>query len=203
MRCAMLVLMAALAAASCSDSPTEPEPNEKVESALEFLKFPAALLPLIEQQGSFYAVAGEHREMVLRYAPETPGEEGEEFLSFDVPGDALYRKPDGSPFVRGDSVLIKVTVADDGRFLFRFEPSGLEFNPEHPAELEINYLRTEGDYDGDGDSDGEDQALEEKLSIWKQENVGDPWVKVGTVKFEDVDEIEAKVFSFTGFAVAA
>jgi hypothetical protein len=203
MRYAMLVLMAALLAAGCADSPTEPEPNEKMESALEFLKFPADLLPLVQQADSFYAVAGEHRELVLRYAPETPGEEGEEFLTFDVPGDALYKKPDGSLFVRGDSVLIKVQVADDGRFLFRFEPSGLQFNPDHPAELEINYLRTEGDYDGDGDSDGHDQELEDKLSIWKQEAEGDPWVKVGTVKFEDVDEIEAKVFSFTGFAVAA
>jgi hypothetical protein len=54
----------------------------------------------------------------------TPADTGEEFLRFEVPGDGLFRKPDGSAFQTGDSILITVTIDDPSRFLFRFEPLG-------------------------------------------------------------------------------
>ena len=193
-------LAVALLGTGCEDGAG---PEEGVdESALEFLRFPADLAPLATRDTSFWAVAGQDRELILRYRP-LPGEsEGEEFLDFDVSASALLRRPDGGSFVEGDSIEIRVEVAPDGRFLFRFEPSGLQFSPDHPAELEITYLRLDGDLDGDGDVDPDDDAFEDRLQLWKQEAPGEPWFPVGTVKIEELDEVEADILSFTGFAIA-
>lgn len=189
---------------ACADSSTEPEVVEVEESDLRFLRFPPDLRPLVTRAGSFWAVAGENRELVLRYAPEDPDDdEGDEFLRFKVSGNSLLRRPDGTRFQRGDSVRISVRVDEGGRFLFEFEPTGLIFDPEHPAELKVTYRRLGEDLDGDGDSDSDDDELERRMSVWKRERPGDPWRRVGTVKFEESKEVEAKIESFTGFCIAA
>lgn len=195
-------LLVALLVSGCSDA-TGPADESVSEDQLVFLQFSAAALPLAEREGSFWAVRGEGRELILRYAPEEPGEEGEEFLKFKVGGNALLRRPDGSAFADGDSVRITVRVDTTGRFLFDFEPSGLVFDPDDEAELEIRYRRADDDYNKDGRVDSEDLEVESRLSIWKQERPGEPWVRQGTVRFEDNDELKAKVTSFTGFAVAS
>ncbi|MGH7482589.1 MAG: hypothetical protein ACRELV_10570 [Longimicrobiales bacterium] len=191
--------------AACDDGPTAPPetPPVKLEDELTFVRFPPELLSRIEREGSVWAVRGENRELVLNYLPEAGEEEGEEFLEFDIPGEALLRRPDGAAFAEGDSILITISVATDGRFLFDFQPSGLIFDPDHPAELEVTYRRAEGDLNGDGSVDGEDDELERELSIWKQEAEGQPWIRVGSATFELNDEIEADIFGFTGFCVAA
>ena len=201
-----LVALGALAVltgvpSGCDDGagPTEEGVDE---SALTFLHFPAELQPLVTPADSFYAVKGDDRMLVLRYVPEEPGEEGEEFLEFRVPGDALLRRPDGTLFQEGDSVLIRVEVAEDGRFLFDFQPSGLEFDPDHAPRLRVTYRAVGGDLDGDGDDDADDDEFEDELGLWKQESPGQPWFPVGTIKLEDFDEIEGEIFGFTGFAIA-
>lgn len=190
--------------AGCGDS-TSPEEVEGIpEAELQFLHFPADLAPLATRDTSFWAVAGEDRELVIHYRP-LPGEEGEdpeEFLEFEVPGEALYQRPDGSLFVRGDSVQIRVQVDPDGRFLFHFSPSGLHFSPEHPARLEVTYIRLDGDLNGDGEVDEDDEEIEQNLRIWKQESPGAPWFPVGTIQVEEADELEGEITSFTGFAIA-
>lgn len=178
-------------------------PEEGVpESELTFLRFPPDLQPLVTRVDSFYAVKGENRRLVLRYLPEEPGELGEEFLEFRVPGDALLRRPDGTLFQRGDSVLIRVEVAGDGRFLFDFQPSGLEFDPENAPRLRVTYRAIGGDLDSDGDVDEDDDALERELRLWRQEAPGELWFPIGVIKLEDVDEIDGEIFGFTGFAIA-
>ncbi|MGH7477035.1 MAG: hypothetical protein ACRELD_12145 [Longimicrobiales bacterium] len=197
-----ILVAAVLLAPGCGDS-TAPEAEAVPESQLEFVRFPADLQPLVTRQGSVWAVKGESSELVLRYQAEPGEDEGEEFLEFDIPGNALLRRPDGTLFQRGDSVLITVTVDDGGRFLFHFEPSGLVFDPDHAPELEITYRRVGGDLNGDGTVDDDDDDLEDRMSLWRQERPGLPWFRIGTVKFEDLDEVEAEIFSFTGFAIAA
>lgn len=178
-------------------------PQEGVpETELTFLRFPPDLQPLVTREASFYAVKGESRELVMRYVPEEVSEEGEEFLEFRVPGDALLRRPDGTLFQEGDSVLIRVEVAEDGRFLFDFQPSGLEFDAGHPPRLRVTYRGVEGDYDGDGDIDEDDDELEEELRLWRQEAPGELWFPMGVIKLDDVDEIDGEIFGFTGFALA-
>ncbi len=196
------LLLSCAMAGSCAET-TGPDPDAPVpEEQLQFLRFPPDLAPLVQRQGSFWAVKGQNREIVLRYAPEPGEDEGEEFLEFEVSGNSLLRRPNGTLFQRGDSVLITVAVDPDNRMLFNFEPSGLQFDPAHPAELEITYRRLRGDLNGDGQSDGRDRDIERRIRIWKQERPGQPWRPLGTARFEDAKELEAKITSFTGFCIA-
>lgn len=194
------LLLAAGLGWGCQDA-TDPEQGVP-ESELTFLRFPANVQPLVTRTGSFYAVKGKSRELVLRYQPEEVGEQGEEFLEFRVPGNALLERPDGTPFAEGDSVLITVTVAEDGRFLFDFQPSGLAFDPEHAPRLRVTYRILEGDLDDDGDLDQADEELEEELRLWRQQAPGELWYPMGVIKLDDVDEIDGEIFHFTGFAIA-
>lgn len=199
MRAMRWCLLVALAGAGCSES-TGPEPGI-TEAELQFLRFPATP-PVETLQASFWAVKGDNRELEIRYLPDEPGEEGEEFLEFRVPAEGLLRRPDGSLFADGDSIRITVTLSEDGRFLFRFQPSGLRFDPEHPARLDITYRGVDGDLNGDGNVDGNDEDLKSRLRVWKQERVGEPWFPIGTLHIEDFDEIEGEITSFTGFCIA-
>ncbi len=193
-----------LVAMGCGEDSTEPVDEGVPEEQLRFLRFPADLATPATMDTSFWAVRGEDRRLVLRYEPE-PGQDpadAEEFLEFRVREKSLHRRPDGSLFQDGDSVRIRVTVDPDGRFLFRFEPSGLDFSATDPAELEIEYVRLGGDLDDDGDVDLEDVEFEQRMRLWKQEAPGEPWFPVGTIKIEELDEIRGEVTSFTGFAIA-
>ncbi|MEZ4587201.1 MAG: hypothetical protein R2909_12430 [Gemmatimonadales bacterium] len=81
-------------------------------------------------------------------------------------------------------------------------PSGIQFSSSKPAELKLDYEETEGDLDGDGDHDDEDDAIETRLSIWRQEDPGDPFVKIGTVKTEGARELKAFLTSFSRYAIS-
>lgn len=158
--------------------------------------------PLVAMQATFWAKVGDGRDVRLSYQGATPADTAQEFLRFEVPGDGLYRKPDGSPFVTGDSILITVTVLDPARFHFEFEPSGLRFSPEHPARLKVKYFNAEHDFNGDGVEDPDDDAIETVLDLWRRTGPGALWFKIGAVKFEELDELDANIFSFTEHAVA-
>ena len=189
----MFLLLAAAVGASCSDT-TDPD-DSKPEAQLTFLRFdsPDAITT---RTGSFWAVKGRDRELEIRYS------DGEDFLEFRVSSVSLLRAPDGRTYQDGDSVLITVTVDPTNRIIVYFEPSGLIFNPTEPARLEMNYLKADDDIDHDGDHDGDDESLEARLQIWKQEQPGQPWVPQNSFRIGG-DEIEARIYSFTGFAMAS
>lgn len=193
-------LIVALILGACGDDGTEPE-TARSEDELQFVRF-AATPPLETMQVSFWAVRGDDREAEIRYASADPDEDGEKFLEFKVPGDALLRRPDGTVFAEGDSIRITITVSPDGRFLFDMQPSGLVFDPRNPARLRIRYAEVEGDLNGDGESDSDDEDLELRLRVWRQELPGQPWVPVGTLRVEDLEEIEGTINGFTGFCIA-
>lgn len=199
-----MALCAALLTAACDGSSTAPGPPDegRLESQLDIVRFPPDLLPLVQREGSFWAVKGEDRRLELSYAPEQSGEDGEDFLEFRVSAESLLRRPDGTLFAEGDSVLITVEVDDAGRFLFSFQPSGLRFDPERPAELRVWYRRVDGDVDGDGDDDEDDDDLEGRLRLWKQEAPGARWFPLGTLRDIEVDEVDADIDGFTGFVLA-
>lgn len=198
------LLLPGLLLACGDDEPTAPADDApRDETELRFVRFPDSIFPRAQREGSFWAVAGEHRELVLRYEPDEPGEEAEEFLELDVPANALLRRPDGTAFEEGDSIRITVRVDDAARFLFRFEPSGLVFDPDHAAELEVTYRRAGDDLDDDGDVDDDDREFERDLRLWRQESPGDPWEPLGTLQLEELDEVEADITGFTGFALAS
>jgi hypothetical protein len=198
---AALAAALGLALAACDGrSPTEERPVDETE--LTVVRAAEGTLPLQAASVSFWALRGRDREGVLRYVPAPGEEEGEEFLAFKVPGGSLLRRPDGTPFGAGDSVLVTITVVDPRLFLFEFQPGGLRFDPRNPARLEVSYRRADRDYDGDGDEDGADDDFERELAFWRQERPGQPWFPVSTLRIEDLEEVEADLTGFTRYAVA-
>jgi hypothetical protein len=177
-------------------------PTELPEDRLHIVRQDSLAPPLLTTRDSFYARVGDGREMKLYYQGTVPGDTGEEFVHFEVPGDGLWRRPDGSLFAPGDSVLITVTVVDPDRFVFRFEPAGLQFSSEHPARLKVKYLLGDHDFDDDGDEDGVDLDIEQQLGLWHQATPGGLWQQLGAVRFEELDEINANINSFSQYAVA-
>jgi hypothetical protein len=189
--------------AGCESSSLAPEELAQEESKFTVLRF-APDSPVLEtRQASVWAVKGRSAEIVIRYQPENAGEEGEKFLEFEIPASALLLAPDGRPYMSGDSVLITLTIDERGRFLFDFQPSGLVFDPAHPAELEVSYRHANPDRNGDGRVDETDREFDRGLCIWKQEQPGEPWFRLGTQRFDENREVESKISGFTGFAVAS
>ena len=178
---------------ACSES-TAPDgvPDPQLNIVLQDTLAP----PLVVTRDSFWAKVGDGRDLRMDYVG------GEEFLRFEVPGDGLLRKPDGSAFQPGDSILITITVQDAARFVFDFAPAGLQFSPDHPARLRVEYAHAEHDFNGDGAEDSLDVDIEQELDLWYRAAPGALWFKVGAVQFEDLDEIDANIFSFSQYAVA-
>lgn len=196
---AVLALSAALGA--CGDSGTPPDATRD-ETALKVLRFRAGAPSLVTTSTRFWAKKGEDREVSIFHHARAGRTDSTRFLRFKVPGDALDRLPSGATIARGDSVLITITVVDPSRALVRFEPSGLKFGVSHPARLKFEFEEADDDLDGDGDTDAADTALLARVSIWRQEQSGLPWLKLGSLLLSDLHEIEADISSFTNYAVA-
>lgn len=189
------IFLSILFLVACSDHSTDVDGGGVAEDRLKFLRFESAGAVAVKQ-ASFWAVRGQDRELEMLYA------DGGDFLEFQVDAETLLRRPDGRLFQNGDSVQITVTLDASDRFIVHFQPAGLVFNPARPAELEINYRLADGDIDDDEDEDEIDRQLELSLRIWQQERPGLPWLPLATFRIDD-DELEARVFSFTGFAMAS
>lgn len=195
----LIILLGAAALLSCGDNTG---PGGRPDAELNIIRQDSLAPPLLTTQASVWAKVGDGRELHLNYQGATPSDTGEEFLRFEIPGDALVRRPDGSGFQAGDSILITVTVVDSVRFRFHFEPTGLVFSSEHPARLRIRYLEADHDFDDDGDVDAADDAIEHELDLWWREGPAALWFRIGSVKFENLDELDANIFGFSEHAVA-
>jgi hypothetical protein len=193
-----LTLLAALAA--CSDS-GEPNGGERPPAELNIVQLDVTSPPLLNPDTSFYAVQGEDREVRISFQ-DALGAEGEEFFRLRVRPGSLQARPDGTPIAPGDSVLITVHVVDPVQILFELEPAGLTFNASEPAELKIHYNHADHDFNDDGAVDLFDQQIRSRLAIWKQENLNDPFVKLGSVNVEADEEINADILGFTRYAIA-
>lgn len=192
-----LFLLCTAALASCEGSPSGPE--QLPEGKLAFIRAAADAPPLEATQMQVWAKAGEGRRIEIKYTKV--GEYGgDKCLEFDIPGDALLTRPDGTRFAKGDSVLITVRVIDPAAFKFEFSPSGLRFNSNHPAELRISYKWADPDLNGDGRVDDRDRGF--SFEIWKQETDGGQWFKVGTSRDHDLQELRADITGFTKYAMA-
>lgn len=193
-----VVMMLSALSLACSDA-TGPE--ERPADALNILRLGPDAPALVANEVSFYAKRGEDREGAL-FFQASGGGPGDEFVRLRVPSGALLARPDGSPILAGDSVLITLRTVDASRILFEFEPAGLQFSPTDPAELKIEYEHADEDFDSDGDVDEEDADVEVRLAIWRQEAPGDPFVRLGSALIEDLDEVEAELIGFSRYAIS-
>jgi hypothetical protein len=199
LRCLLLAAFAG-AVGSCSDS-SGPTDVTKPPSDLSVVHVAPNSTPLFNPSDSFYAKRGEDREVRI-YFQDQSGGQGEEYLRLRIDAGTLLALPDGSPVALGDSVLIHVDVADPAQMLFELRPSGLKFNPLLPARLKIHYGHANGDLNDDGVADGLDITIESTLAIWRQENPGDPFVRLSSVLSLDLDEAEADLTGFSRYALA-
>jgi hypothetical protein len=140
--------------------------------------------------------------LVFPQAGSTCAGSTEDFLRLRLKPLSLQRWPDSTLIANGDSVLITVTWVGNDSILFDLQPTGLIFDVANPAELKIEYGEASDDLNHDGRVDGEDGTIEHALDIWRQEKPGDPFVRVGTGKAEDSNEIEARLNGFSRYAIA-
>jgi hypothetical protein len=192
------LLAAAGSACSNGTGPAGPVPT----SRLHFVVQDSTAPPLLSDTASFYAKVGEDRRVQFFYEGSSPGDTGETFLEFEIRADGLWKRPDGTAFQAGDSMLISIAVADPHQFVFTFSPSGLQFNPSDPARLHVEYYHADHDFNGDGRVDARDSATENQLNVWQREPPDTLWTQIGSAKNAETDELEAAIFSFTQFAVA-
>ena len=203
------VAAAALAAAvgGCSDS-SAPDPSQpsqpgdiKLSADLGIVRRSPAINGFVDTVVTFYAVRGQEREgRIFFLAPD--GGVGEEFVRLKIGSATLLARPDGSPVAQGDSVLITMRVVDPALLLVEFQPSGLQFNPVEPAELEMKFGQADDDLNGDGTFDGADEALISSLGIWRQELPGLPFVRLSSSLFTSLTSCDAKITGFTRYALA-
>jgi hypothetical protein len=200
---ARLVVAVAATVLGCSSSgdPNVDDDTSKPAEELTVVRLSESSPPLFNPVVSFYAVRGENSEARI-YFDDGQGQRGDEYLRLRLDDESLLAYPDGSRFAEDDSILITVQVVDPAQTLFELTPSGLQFNPLEPAELEIRYQRADGDLNEDGKVDAVDVELERSLAIWRQELPGDPFVRVGTVLRDDIDEVRATLDGFSRYALA-
>jgi hypothetical protein len=187
----LLALSAALAA--CGDT-SGGDPGVRPGDELVFLRAAAGAPPLATIDTSFVAVAGQDREIRIRYAG------GEEGLRFELDDESLYARPDGTRFRDGDTVTIRIRQVDAGAFNFEFQPAGLRFSDDDPAELRVSYRFADRDFNGDGRVDGRDDDFD--FGWWRQESPGRPWERIGTARLHDLEEVRAELEGFTRYALA-
>lgn len=192
----LAVALCAWSAASCDN----PAGSRQVrESELVFVRAAANAPPLDSQVVHVWAKAGENRQAVIRYQ-KVGNYGGDICMEFKIPGNGLWKRPDGSTVQKGDSVLITITVVNPDQFNFRFEPAGLRFDPDHPAGLRVSYKWADPDFNGDGTVDGRDEDFD--FGFWRQEADGLDWFELGEVKDADLEELRVDIRGFTKYALA-
>ncbi len=151
------------------------------------------------------ATRGQDAELEIFYEDPEDGERGDRFLEFELEEESLASYPDDHPhsageqFQQGDTVHIRFEVRGD-TLAAEFGPSGLQFDPAEPAELEIRWNHADPDTDEDGDDELEDQ--EDQIDIWRREEPGADWIRSGDFRDVERDRLRALLDSFTVYSLA-
>jgi hypothetical protein len=137
---------------------------------------------------SFWAVRGEEQTFEIGYRADGDTATGE-FLRFHIPAAGLLLQPNGTAFAAGDSVLITVTI-DPSEFHLEFGPSGLVFNDQAPAQLELWYSAAEGD------------IPQSQLGMWYQQEAGTLWYPIVSQHQLDRMWFKTVLFHFSGYVIS-
>jgi hypothetical protein len=200
MRRSVVGLVAIGLAVACSDPSSPPAPVPT--SQLHFVQLDSTAPKLLDDSVSFYAKVGVDRQVSMFFRGATPADTGDEYLRFEVRAQSLLRRPDGTSFQAGDSILITIRVLDRTKFLFDFQPTGLVFSPVDPARLELRYQHADHDYDGDGVITAADSTIQGKLDIWQRTPPDTVWTKLSALNLEELEELEGPIPHFTDHALA-
>ena len=187
-------------ALACSDS-NGPTDTIKPPADLRVIQLPVSHPPLFNDSVSFVAVKGQSADARIYFADDEGGQ-GDEYLRLQLNANSLMARPDGAPFVDGDTVTITLRVVSSDSILFQFQPSGLAFNPDHPARLRIRYNKCGGDFNDDGDHNGEDNQILNQMAIWRQPLLTDPYTRLNSLRVDEDDGLEADLTGFSRYALA-
>ena len=198
MRRITVILAVGAFAAACSSS----DPTGTPTSQLHFLRLAATAPAYANAVDSFWAVSGQDREIHIYFQPPIPGNDSAQLLEFKVPGQALLRRPDGTAFATGDSILIHVSVIDPVHMIVAFQPAGLQFSLLHPARLKFEFAEADQDINNDGQVNATDDSLKAVLHLWRQETAGAPWMELTSNVDVSLEEVEADILGFTNYALA-
>ena len=159
---------------------------------------PAIANPVV----SFYAKLGVDREAFMYYASRPGQVDSTVFVRFRVPKRSLAFRPNGTPFLPGDSILITMTLVDTVHLEVDFQPAGLVFSTRDPAKLKMSFLEADKDLNNDGVVNIIDARLQLRLAVWRRELSTDPWTKQASVVSVSRHEVESYVGGFTSYLIA-
>ena len=201
--CVLLGIAAAVAA--CSSSTDSGQPS-RPPTELSYLQLMPTAPALCSDSIGFWAYKGVTVEGALMFpeAGEPVDCSGgtEDFVRLGIDAQSLRADPNGVPFQPGDSVFVSLVWVGGDTIMVQLEPTGLEFDPAHPAVLKIEYGEAGDDLNDDGAITAADTTIEQEIGIWRQERLGDPFVKIGSTKLEVENEIEAELNGFSRYAIA-
>ena len=180
------------------DDPTQPVQTFTPNFLVAAPDAPAIANPVL----SFWAVKGQEYEEFIWYQKRPDRADSTDLVRFRLDQLSLLTRPDGTPIAMGDSILITITVVDAQRMILDMQPSGLRFSSADPAELKISFLEADDDINQDGTVNASDTALVSQLAIWRRETATAPWVKLSSAVEVELDEVEADLLGFTGYAIA-
>jgi hypothetical protein len=150
----------------------------------------------------FYAKKGRGRTVFMMYHAQPGRTDSTDLIRFRLRDNSLLARPDGTPILPGDSVLITLRLVDPVRLIVDFQPAGLQFNPQSPANLRIHWSKTNPDVNRDGVVNQLDAALKEKLVIWRRESSLTPWVPTSSLLDLVLKTCLVNLSGFTRYAVA-
>jgi hypothetical protein len=197
----ILIAALALVVGACSGSDST-APEQRTDNTLKLLAVAAGTPPLVTPITTFWAVKGKNAGTDIWYRPKLGQRDSTKLLEFRLGGATLDRRPDGSAIADGDSVLITVLVVDPVHLIVQFQPSGLRFSTKDPAKLRMFFGEVGDDLDHNGTVDREDDDIEHRLSIWRQELPGLPWIQLSSALSTNDRHVEAQLDGFSGYALA-
>jgi hypothetical protein len=156
--------------------------------------------PLKTYRASFWAHKGTASTVTVNYQPAAAQWVGEPFLRFDIPKNGLVAGADGAPLKRGDSVWVTLTI-DSVSFSVHFQPSGVLFSKNFPANLVIWYENANPDLNGDGVVNGKDKQLEQQLAFWYHA-AKTRWSKLSSHNDTTQLSVSTALYHFSEYAVS-
>jgi hypothetical protein len=191
-------LLALVGGAACTDSSTTAGggPGPLPLDSLTLLRLTPAAVPLVctDSIGFWVFKGGQRVDTALVIGTSgDPCPGGEDFIRLKLDQASLATMPDGTPIANGDSVFISMIWVGGDSVLFHLEPSGLQFDPSHPAELRIDYGETE---------EVDDSTVIAQIAIWRQPTLADPFTRLNTTNLGSEQELEVKLNGFSRYAIA-
>jgi len=207
-RASLLLLPLFAAAGACHDGPTAPSQDSfpleavTVSSTPHFLRAKAGAPSIANPTIKFYAKKGQRKTVLMLYHARPGSRDSTDLIRFRLRENSLLRRPNGSPIRTGDSVLITLKLVDPVKLVVDFQPAGLRFNPQNPADLRIRWNETNPDVNRDGAVNQQDATLKQRLKIWRRESSTEPWVRTQSLVNVPSEECELDLTGFTRYAVA-